>query len=303
MIVGIPRALYAYKQPGLWPGVVRALGMPYVVSPPTDAAILERGVAISDGETCLSCKVFNGHCAWLIERGVDTLLIPRYKSLARGYHCCPKFLGLPDIARALFPHMRVIDPTVDLRRQPLSATLMVAGRSLGAGIGRSVRATRTAHRVYARRQRRATAAYRALVRSPMPVGLVSHPYTLGDTHVNMRLAGRLSKLGVTPVETGMVPHAPLADAPDFGWDFARVLYAQARTLLNDGVRGMIRLSACNCGCDAVIGEYLAGICRAARVPHMVLTIDEHTSDGGLQTRVEAFVDTLTNRELRHAACA
>jgi predicted nucleotide-binding protein (sugar kinase/HSP70/actin superfamily) len=126
---------------------------------------------------------------------------------------------------------------------------------------------------------------------------------LQDTHANMSLAHRLVELGVTPVESDITPSSPTARIPDFGWDFARTLYARVQRQLCDGIRGVIQVAACNCGCDAITSEYIARLCRDARVPYMMLILDEHTSDGGLQTRLEAFVDTFTTRELHCAACA
>jgi predicted nucleotide-binding protein (sugar kinase/HSP70/actin superfamily) len=302
MIIGIPRALYTYKHPGLWHGLVHGLGLAHMVSPRTNAAILAKGLALSDGEACLACKVFMGHCAWLRSRGAEALLVPRYKSQVRGYHCCPKFFGLPDVVRVLFPGVTVFEPEVSSRR-PLSATLWVAGIRLGGNMRDSFRAARTACMIHRRTLQRMAAAYAACMHRPLTVALVTHPYTLHDPYVNMRIAHRLRQRGVTAVPVDSVAWDRHAPTPDIRWDFARELIARANALINAGVHGIIQLSSCNCGCDAVIREYVHASCLRAHVPYMGLIIDEHTTDGGLQTRLEAFVDTLTNRELHHAACA
>jgi predicted nucleotide-binding protein (sugar kinase/HSP70/actin superfamily) len=302
MTIGIPRALYAYKHPTLWHALAHGLGRPHLVSPRTNADILARGLRLSDGEACLSYKVFMGHCAWLRERGVHALLVPRYKSLKRGQHCCPKFFGLPDVVRVLFPDVEVVDPTVSARR-PLTAALVGSGIRLGAGVRSAFRAACQAQLLARRARRRQAVNCAAAIRRRTSVALVAHPYTLHDPFVNMAVAQRLQQLDVTPIPVDSIDGGNHAPAPDFGWDFARELFAQVHALISAGVHGVIQLSTCNCGCDAVIGEYVHTMCRHAHVPYMGLIIDEHSADGALQTRLEAFVDTLTAREVRRAACA
>jgi len=72
--------------------------------------------------------------------------------------------------------------------------------------------------------------------------------------------------------------------------------------VRDEVDGIILISACICGPDALLGELIQRhISRLDAPPPLLrLTVDEHTARAGLQTRIEAFLDLLGWRR-GHAA--
>jgi len=58
---------------------------------------------------------------------------------------------------------------------------------------------------------------------------------------------------------------------------------------------IISVIAFGCGPDSVMIEMVQRYARQASKPFMNLVIDEHTAEGGLATRVEAFVDMLKHK--------
>ncbi|MEA3344392.1 MAG: acyl-CoA dehydratase activase-related protein [Patescibacteria group bacterium] len=56
--------------------------------------------------------------------------------------------------------------------------------------------------------------------------------------------------------------------------------------------GAIEISAFQCGCDSVLKEFVEKMFKQEKIPFLYLLIDEHTAEAGLQTRLEAFVDTI-----------
>ena len=71
--------------------------------------------------------------------------------------------------------------------------------------------------------------------------------------------------------------------------------------LESGVDGVIAVVAFGCGPDSVMLDVLQRHARRQTgKPFMVLTLDEHTAEAGLLTRLEAFVDMLERRKLRPA---
>lgn len=60
------------------------------------------------------------------------------------------------------------------------------------------------------------------------------------------------------------------------------------------VDGIIFLSACLCGPDAITGELLELYMgqEPDLPPLLKLTVDEHTGVAGMETRVEAFMDLM-----------
>ncbi len=96
MTIGIPKALFYWKQPYFWETFFKELGCEPIFSPDTNKEIIEKGVKIADSETCLSVKVLYGHLLFL-DGKADLIFLPRLKKNEFGEYC-PKFFGLPDLA-------------------------------------------------------------------------------------------------------------------------------------------------------------------------------------------------------------
>jgi predicted nucleotide-binding protein (sugar kinase/HSP70/actin superfamily) len=59
---------------------------------------------------------------------------------------------------------------------------------------------------------------------------------------------------------------------------------------------MIFLASFGCGLDSMVGDLLERFSfRSNRKPFMFLTIDEHSGEAGLITRLEAFMDLIEGR--------
>lgn len=63
--------------------------------------------------------------------------------------------------------------------------------------------------------------------------------------------------------------------------------------LKNNVDGIIYLSSFSCGIDSLISEILKT--HLKEIPMMMLKLDEHRGQAGLQTRLEAFSDLLDKR--------
>ena len=66
--IGIPRAFLYYRYHTLWETFLEELGVDFIVSPPTNKAILNAGSICAIDEACLPMKIFLGHVDWLIGR-------------------------------------------------------------------------------------------------------------------------------------------------------------------------------------------------------------------------------------------
>ena len=105
--VGIPRALSYYQYYPAWKAFFEALGAETVVSPPTNKAIFTSGNSRAVAETCLPVKLFFGHVISLADK-CDYMFIPAMRSLGKKAYYCSKFIGLPDMTRALVPECPLI---------------------------------------------------------------------------------------------------------------------------------------------------------------------------------------------------
>ena len=58
---------------------------------------------------------------------------------------------------------------------------------------------------------------------------------------------------------------------------------------DEHIDGIVYLACFGCGPDSLIGEIIE---RRMNKPFIMLTVDEHTGETGLLTRLEAFVDMI-----------
>ena len=128
MTIGIPRALIYWKRPYFWESFFENLGFEVLLSPKTNKEIVEEGVKISDPETCFSNKVYFGHLKWL-EGKVDYIFVPRLKANEEKLEYCPKFFGIPDLAKILVK-TKILTENFDERREKFGKILEKLGKKL-----------------------------------------------------------------------------------------------------------------------------------------------------------------------------
>lgn len=268
-----------------------------VVSRPTNRRMIEAGVRIAPAELCLPAKVFLGHVLELASL-VDVLIIPRIVCRRFGrdlYFGCPKAMALPDMTRALVPDLPpVVEFVLDERQCSEENSYRRLARQLGIG-----------------RLQASTSKPQARASEPAPLtqddkrlllGLVGHCYLLDDAALSLGLLDKLRSLGAEP---GRAEHwAQLSNGhmkPPFlpNWMFEKELIDGALNLAGDGrVRGMVLATSFACGTSAVTNELIRRTLTGARpkLPVMTLMFDEHTSEAGLWTRLESFLDLIRIQE-------
>jgi predicted nucleotide-binding protein (sugar kinase/HSP70/actin superfamily) len=310
----------------MWRAFFAGVGAEVVVSRPTDKAILGQGVEAALEEVCLPVKVFFGHVLDLRGR-VDLVFVPRIVSVEPRAYTCPKLLGLPDMVRAALPDLPpLLAPTVNLtrdRRSALKAAFAV-GRRFTANPVRIAQAYRDSLAQQARFRAltqaglTATEALAALdgreqrpgdADADLTLAALGHGYTIHDRYVTMDLLRRLARLNVRVLTPEMAPEAEVRRQaarlrkPLF-WTYEREIVGAAYYYADrPEVDGLINVASFECGPDSMVDElivqHLHGQPRA--VPLLHLTLDEHSGEAGLVTRLEAFTDMIRWRRQRMQA--
>jgi predicted nucleotide-binding protein (sugar kinase/HSP70/actin superfamily) len=310
--VGIPQGLLFYRYHPMWRAFFEALGVRVVVSQPTTKGTVRRGTELGENELCLPVKVFFGHVAEL-EGHVDYIFIPRIVSVVKRELTCPKFLGLPDMARALGITTPVLAPTFDLRRgkRTFGAAAWRLARDLGASpaqIPGAIKAALDAHGAWqdelvAGTPLRLPAGEPETARR-LKIGVAGHPYNIYDPIISMDLLRRLAERGIDVLVPEMVTHYELhravADVPKaLFWTYEKEVYGAVRHWVdNELVDGVVYMLSFACGPDSFVQVLIEDAVRSAesQVPLLSLVIDEHSGEAGFVTRIEAFLDMLTRRE-------
>jgi predicted nucleotide-binding protein (sugar kinase/HSP70/actin superfamily) len=309
MRIGLPRALGYYEYAPLWQTFFEALGAEVVTSGPTTRATLEVATTRATADLCFPAKVYVGHLLALADQ-VDLLFAPSLRRPVPAATHCAKIVGLPDLARSVLPDpskLLEVDLDLDKASLALAQAVWTAGRPLTWNPIQIARAAEAAWDAYSGLQRRAFDAVRPHGTQPatgLTLGLVGHPYLLRDKYINHGLLRRLEGLGVqlrTPeaLPAGAAARAVQAHSGEAYWAYAPSLLGAGLCFLEtEAVDGLVAAIAFGCAPDSGLAPVLAQAARRAGVPMLTLTLDEHSGEAGLVTRLEAFVDMLERKRLR-----
>ena len=304
----------------MWKAFFEYLGVEVVVSGPTTQEVVAAGSSRVVAETCLPAKVFCGQVLSLSNQ-CDYMFIPSIRSLQEDSYNCSKFLGLPDMVKAVVPECPpILDIDIEIPRgkKELYLNIWNLGRHFTWNplkVRRAVEVALKAYRNYRRLmweeklmppqaidklEGKACEVRRA--EGEVEVALLGHPYSLYDEYVNHRLIRRLEALGARVLTPEMVPEDELEQQAlrltgRHYWTYEHEVSGAGGYYLERGVDGIIGVMPFGCGPDSLMMDLIKHEARRrGKVPFMLLSFDEHTAEAGLITRLEAFMDMIKFRK-------
>ena len=319
--VGISRGLLYYRYFPLWQTFLQELGCEVILSTPTTKQMVSQGAGVAVSDLCLPVKAYFGHILSLKDR-VDLLFVPRYISIEEDAYMCPKFLGLPDmVANTIQPLPPLIDYPINYKGRK-KATESLFYEKVGKLFSRDLKKIRRAYQVGLERQgnfrclqQRGVSFEKALDLSlsssdgPGPerevnageptIGLVGRPYYLNDPFLNKGISEKVMARGYRIITTESLTETEvnrqISKLPKrVYWSFGKEMVGSALHFAGDPeVKGIINLASFGCGQDSFNSEIVSyHVKRMGNTPLLSLIFDEHWSDGGLVTRLEAFLDVI-----------
>ncbi len=318
MRVGIPRGLLYHSYFPLWKTFFLDLGAEVVSSSKTNRKTVERGIESAVDEACFPIKVYYGHVRELCQQRIDYLFIPRLISTEYRSYICPKFMGLPDMIKAALPDLPpLIDITVDLSKNDrlLNKEILRVGKIFTNNKNQVLQAYQHGQSELHKCLKLCKAGYNLSeairiwegekldlpASCNLSIGVIGHSYSLYDQTISMNIIERLRGMGcqVHLMETldraAIEKYATRVPKRVF-WTLGRqnvgsALYMQEQSSID----GIIYLACFGCGPDSMIGEVIGS--RLKEKPFMTITVDEHTGEAGMVTRLEAFCDMLRRRKV------
>ena len=320
--IGLPRGMMYYHFAPLWQAFWENLGWPVLVSPTTNPDLLEAGKSLTRSDLCLPIKTLLGHILWLKDR-VGALFLPRLISIEEEAYLCPKILGINDMVRNLIPDLPpLIDPMVNYKG-PARFSLADSFLNLAAGLSLEVSRVQAAYQealaCWNDFQKRLP-GQRGLPKELIPeemagylfpaegrecryrIGVIGRPYLLFDPVLSHHL---LKKLSSRSSEVYCYQALPPQELDAYSnrlpkkvyWSLGKELVGASLSFGQQSrIDGIINVSSFACGQDAftsyLIEHYLQ---TDSRKPFLSLVLDEHSSEVGLTTRLEAFYDVLEAR--------
>ena len=322
--VGIPRGLLYYRYFPLWQTFFQELSCEVVLSTPTTEQMVNQGASIAVSDLCLPVKAYFGHVLSLRDQ-VNLLFVPRYISIEEDAYMCPKFLGLPDmVLNTIQPLPPLIDYPINYkgRKKMTEPIFYEKVGELFTGdsekIRRAYRRGLDVQENFRCLQQRGLSFEEALgmnlsssdgpvakgqvnAREPK-IGLVGRPYYLNDPFLNKGISQKLMARGYGVLTTDSVTETEVNRqisklSKRVYWSFGKEMVGSALHFADHPqVKGIINLASFGCGQDSFNWELVSHYVKMmGNIPVLSLIFDEHWSDGGLITRLEAFFDVIARQ--------
>ena len=308
-VVGVPRCMFIRELLPFFSAFLARLGFEVVLSPVTNKTLIHKGVEVVVNEPCFPVKVAYGHLGWLLEQGIDKILLPSLINLPAPGHplgygvVCPYAQSLCYTAPAALPALEdrlVTGPVrMGLGKNILRDDLLNLAEALG-GRGWDLKPAMDAgleaqQDFYRRMESRGRQILEELKERNQAMVVVSRPYNGADPGINLGLPEKMRRLGVIAIPMDMLPLDSQMGHPELEgmyWRYGQKILAAGLITRADDRLNAVYITNFGCGPDSFIGHFFRKI--MAGKPFLEIEIDEHSADVGAITRLEAFLDSLRN---------
>ncbi|MBI5507411.1 MAG: activase [Deltaproteobacteria bacterium] len=298
--VGVPLAFSVHS---LWPfysWFFHSLGVRAELS----QEIVPEGIAKQESSYCFPAEIAHGAVQDILNRGADYLFLPHFRDMPsmeeEPVHACvcPLTQGLPFFARQAFglDDERILRPVVSFKHGWQSSKAQFA--ELAVRLGFKAKDGERAYDTAIGRYQEFLAAYRAVGERLLAemrqnpdriyVALLGRPYNAFTRDANMGIPRKITSQGVAVVPFDMIYEPDDPSVPNMYWYYGQQNMRAARKVKEISNLYLTWISNFSCAPDSFMLHYVRWLME--QKPYLVLEIDSHTADAGLDTRVEAFLD-------------
>jgi len=302
MTIGIPRSLLYHQYGSLWESFFTELGCEIVLSSVTNEAIFKSGAKDSISECCLPSKVHMGHIRSLLG-SCDYILSPYAERKSGGDTICTRFWGMGDVIQHTYSDAPLLEFAIcegDDKAQYKGFYRM--GKKLGKNSAQVQRAYEYAISQQSRRYKdKYSEQARILTSKKLKILLTGRPYVLHDPYICGSVTNILSELGVSVLYCDRflrddVLHRSIDISPRLCWNANREAIG-AIAEYKDYVDGVLMLTVFPCASDALACDMAARTIND--VPIALILLDGLQAEAGLHTRLESFIDIISERKSRN----
>ena len=291
MIVGIPKSLYYFYYKDLWLNFFDYLKVKTIVSPDTTKEIFKLGEKYSSDEMCVSMKDYLGHVAYLKDK-CDYILVPRIDNFGRDNQTCTNFLSTYDIVNNLISK-KILNYNINLLGgETEEKGLISIGKILGFNIKKLKRAYRYARDKELKvRKENILNNLRNLKSNKKKILLVSHTYNTYNEYIGGTITKMLKGLNIEIIYSDLFYTNDEYKLYSDGlyWKYSKDSISSIKKC-EKYIDGIIFLSSFPCGLDSLVNELTL---RCINKPYINIVIDDIESMGGIETRIESFIDIIS----------
>jgi predicted CoA-substrate-specific enzyme activase len=308
--VGIPRAFSTHSLYPLYSWFFHELGIKTVLS----TEVAQEGVVRVESAYCFPAEIAHGAVQDCLDKGVDYVLVPHFRDMAsyeEDVHAntCPITQALPYYITKAFPEVdekRWLPLVVSFKFGDKKALELFGVMTALLGIGEDE--TRVAFEKAVARQRDYFSAAMALGREALEeakkadrpvIAVLGRPYNAFTPEANMGIPRKFTTRGYSVIPFDILPiENEMQDFPNMYWYYGQQDMRAAHLLKDNPNVYVTWITNFSCAPDSFMLHYLKW--TMGQKPFLVLELDSHSADAGIDTRVEAFLDILDGYRAKKA---
>jgi predicted CoA-substrate-specific enzyme activase len=300
-VVGIPRAFSVHTLYPLYSWFFHELGIRTFLS----TEVAHAGVARAESTYCFPAEIAHGAVQDCLDKGADYVLLPHFRdmpSYEEDVHAnfCPITQSLPYYIEKAFPDVdknRWLPLVVSFKFGEGKALELFTGMTRLLGIGAAE--TRAAFEKALAKQQAYFDAVKKLGREALEdargagrpvIAILGRPYNAFTPEANMGIPRKFSTRGYSIVPFDILPFQDENIFPNMYWYYGQQDVKSANLLRKEDNIYLTYITNFSCAPDSFILHYIKWV--MGQKPFLILELDSHSADAGVDTRVEAFLDII-----------
>lgn len=300
-IVGIPKCFSVYTLWPLYAWFFHTLGVEVTLS----SEITQEGTARVESTYCFPAEIAHGAVQDMLNRHVDYIFLPHFRDMESYENntpaCfCPITQSLPYYIRKAFPEIpedKYLAPVISFMYglQKAAEPFIAMAAKLGVGEREAQEAFHAAYEkqmeCFQQFSQLGQSAIENARKTKSPViAVLGRPYNSFTPDANMGIPRKYTSRGYTVIPFDILPFDDQEIYPNMYWYYGQQDMKAASLLKDQDNIFVTYISNFSCAPDSFMLHYLKWM--MGMKPFLILELDSHTADAGVDTRIEAFLDII-----------
>ena len=295
-IIGIPRALLTHSLYPLFSTFFEELGFEVVLS-----EIDEDRELMTNAPFCYPVQILHGAVLDLVKRDIPRIFLPHVVSLEKGEKWldstfCPITQASPYYTAAAFRDANFLSPVLNYTKgyEKDKHLIRMAVEDLNQTKGKAKQAYEKAVKAQKKIEAQFLEWGREVIekieeKNEIGIILVGRSYNAFPPETSLLIPKKLSSMGVNVIPFDFLEKTGEADIP---WYFGNYMKAAIDIAIENENLFVLYINSFSCTIDAFLQNYVRS--EMSSKPYLILELDAHTADAGIQTRLEAFLEIIKN---------
>ncbi|MFC1504608.1 acyl-CoA dehydratase activase [Spirochaetota bacterium] len=300
-IIGIPKCFSIYTLYPLYSWFFHELGIETILS----KNISHEGTARIESSYCFPAEIAHGATQDIYDHKVDFIFVPHFRDMPSyedSVHAnfCPITQALPYYIKKAFPEIppeKFLSPVVSFKFGKKKT--MESFISLGKELGFSEAEIKKAFDIALKKQQEyfkkasdlGKKAYEEAKKAKRPViAILGRPYNAFTSDANMGIPKKFTTRGYSVIPFDILPYEDETIFSNMYWYYGQQDMKSCSLIKDDDNIYITYISNFSCAPDSFMLHYVKWIMGTK--PFLILELDSHSADAGVDTRVEAFLDII-----------